>query len=121
MHQQSKQKHLYLVMSYIGTLEIGFSVGSSVDVNDSALPKRILLYALNTDPDFDILPFQGRNQNISYPNGIPTTKYGVDLYFQHNTVKYGVRGKITVTMSNWVDQMKDMGPAFRTYLNKEKV
>jgi hypothetical protein len=32
-----------------------------------------------------------------------------------------VRGKITVTMSKSIGQMKDMGSVFRTYLNKEKV
>jgi hypothetical protein len=79
------------------------------------------LYTLNTDPDFRIILIQGGNQIIFYPNGIPTTKEVVDLYFQHKTVKDGVRGNITVTMSKWIDQMKDMGSYFCIYLNREKV
>jgi hypothetical protein len=61
------------------------------------------------------------NQRISYPNGIPSFKEGSDLYFQHKTVKYGVRGKITFTMSKSVGQLKEIGSAFRTYLHEEKV
>jgi hypothetical protein len=75
------------------------------------------LYALKTDPNFRILPLKRGNQSIAYLNGIPTTKEDIDLYFQYKTVKEGVRGKITVTMMKSIGQMKDMGSAFRTYLN----
>jgi hypothetical protein len=36
-------------------------------------------------------------------------------------VKYGVRGKINVTMMKSIGKMKDMNSAFRSYLNKEKL
>jgi hypothetical protein len=120
-HEPAKQAESPLVRSFTGTLEIGVSIRSSVDININALLKLFLPYALNIDTDFRILPLQGGNQIISYPNGDPTTKEGIDLYFQHKTVKDGVRGKITVTMSKLISQMKDMGSVFRTYLNKEKV
>jgi hypothetical protein len=120
-HEPAKQAEAPLVRSFTETLQIGFSIGSSVDINVSALLKRFLSCALKTDPDFRILPLQGGNQSISKPNGIPTTKEGIDLYFQHKTVKDGVRGKITITVLKSIGQMKDMGSAFRTYLNKEKV
>jgi hypothetical protein len=83
--------------------------------------KHFLLYALKADPNFRILTIQGGNQSISYPNEIPKTKEGNELYFQHKIVKDGVRGKITVTMSTSNDQTKDMGSAFHIYLNREKV
>jgi hypothetical protein len=58
---------------------------------------------------------------MEYPNGIPTTKEGIDLYFQHKRLKDGVRGNINVTMTKSIRQMKDMHSAFRMHLNKEKV
>jgi hypothetical protein len=120
-HEPAKQVEAPLVRSFTGTLETGFSIGSAVDVSISVLLKRFLLYALKNDPDFHIILLKGGNQIIAYPNGIPTTKEGIDLYLEHNIVKDGVRGNITVTMMKSIGQMKDMGSAFRTYLNKEKV
>jgi hypothetical protein len=93
-------------------LKIGFSIRSAFDVNGSVLLKRFLSYALKTDPNFHILPLKGGNQSIAYPDGIPATKEGIDLYFQHKIVKDGIGGKITVTMTKSIGQMKDIGSAF---------
>jgi hypothetical protein len=94
-HAPAKQVEDPLMRSFTGTLEISFSIGSSVDVNVSALIKRFLSYALKTDPKFRIIPFQGGNKSIVYPNGIPTMKEGIELYVQHKMAKYGVRVKST--------------------------
>jgi hypothetical protein len=56
-----------------------------------------------------------------WPNVIPTWKEGIDLYFQHKTVKDGVGGKVNVTIEKLIGQMKEMNSAVHTYLNKEKV
>jgi hypothetical protein len=104
----AKQVEAPLVRNFTGTLEIGFSIVSSADVNISVLLKRFLSYALKTNPEFHILPLQGRDQSIAYPNGIPAAKEGIDFYFQHKMGKDGVRGKINVTMTKSIGQMKDM-------------
>jgi hypothetical protein len=87
----------------------------------STLLKRFLSFSLKTDLDFWILPLTGGNQSIVWPNRVPTLKEGIDLYFQHKTVKDGVRRKINVTMKKLFGLMKEMHSAFRTYLTKEKV
>jgi hypothetical protein len=107
--------------SFTGTLEIGFSIGMANGINVSALLNRFLSFTLKTDTEFHILPLEEGNQSIAWPNGIPPSKKGIDLYFQHNTVKDGVRGKINVTMSKSIGKIKEIHSAFRAYLNNEKV
>jgi hypothetical protein len=121
LHAPAKKVETPLVRRFTVTIDIGFSIGSYVDVNVSVLLKIFLSYALKTHPRFRILPLQGGNQSIAYPDDTPNTKEGIDLYFQHKIVKYGVRGKINVTMEKSIGQMKYMNSAFRSYLNREKV
>jgi hypothetical protein len=120
-HAPAKQVEEPLVRNFTGTLEIGFSIGTMAGTNISVLIKRFLLFALKTYPGFRILPLEGGNQSIAYPNGIPTTKEEIDLYFQHTMVKYGLRGNINVTMIKCIGKMKDMHSAFSAYINKEKL
>jgi hypothetical protein len=94
-----------LVRRFTGTLEIGFSIGMMADLNVNALLKRFLSFALKTDSEFRILPLAGENQSIAWSNGIPTSKEGIDLYFQHNNVKDEVRGRIYVYGKiDWTDE-----------------
>jgi hypothetical protein len=95
-HAPAKQVEAPLVRSFTGTLEIGFSIRLSVDINVGVLLKIFLPYDLKTDPEFCILPIQGGNQSIAYPNGIPTTEEGINLYFQHKMVKDSTRGFCTI-------------------------
>jgi hypothetical protein len=111
-HEPVKQVGAPLVRSFTGTLEIGFSIGSAVNVDVSVMLKLFLSYVQKTDPNFRILPLKGGNQSIFYSNGIPTTKEGIDLYFQSKIGKDGVGCKITVTMSRSIGQVKDMGSTF---------
>jgi hypothetical protein len=110
-----------MVRSFTGTLDIGFTVKKTDDVNVSTLLKHFISFALKTDKDFLIQPLQGGDQGIAWPNGIPIMKEGIDLYFQHKIVKGGVRGKINVTTLKFIGQMKETNSTFFSYLNKEKV
>jgi hypothetical protein len=101
-----KQVESPLVHNFTGTLEICLSIGTSADINVSALLKRFISYTLKTDPKFSILPPGGGNQSIAYPNGIRTTKEGIDLYVQHKMVKDGLRGKINATMMKYIGEVK---------------
>jgi hypothetical protein len=85
--------------SFTGTLETGFTVTSTDKVNFSKKLKLVLPFALKTDKDLRIQPLLGGDQSIAWPNGIPGTKEGIDLYFKHKVVKDGVRVNINVTMS----------------------
>jgi hypothetical protein len=105
-----------IVRSFTGTLEIGFTLTSTEEVNVSTLLKRFLSFALKTDKGFRIQPLQGGDQSIAWPNDIPVTKEGINLYFKHKVVKDGVRGEINITMSKSIGQMKENTSIFRTYL-----
>jgi hypothetical protein len=91
-----------IIWSFTGKLEIGFTVPSTEEVNSSTL-------------------LQGGDQIISWPNGIPATKEDIDLYFKHKVAKDGVRGKMNITMSKSIGQMKENTSIFRTYLKQEQV
>jgi hypothetical protein len=80
-----------------------------------------MAFSKQTDGAFSIDPLNGSAQCITNPRNIPTTKKGVELYYQHRTVADGIRGKIHVSMSNTLGNMKDVITAFRKYLKKEKV
>jgi hypothetical protein len=71
------------------------------------LLKRFLSFALKTDKDFRIQPLLRGDQSIAWPNGIPGTKEGIDLYFKQKVVKDGVRGNINVKMMKSIGQMKE--------------
>jgi hypothetical protein len=60
-------------------------------------------------------------QCIINPSNIPTTKEGVELYYQHRIVAAGIRGEINVSMSKTMGDMKYVNTPFRKYLNKENV
>jgi hypothetical protein len=102
-----------MVRSFTGTLKIGFTVTSTDEVNISTLLKLFLYFALKTDKDFQIQPLLGGDRSIAWPNGIPGTKEGIDLYFKHKVAKYGVKGKINVTMTKSIGQMKENTSLFR--------
>jgi hypothetical protein len=67
-------------------------------VNVSILLKTYLSVALKTNKDFCIEPLTGYGQAVSIPNEMLMTKEGIDVYFQHKTVKDDIHGKIHVTM-----------------------
>jgi hypothetical protein len=84
------------------------------------LLKHLLSFVFKTDKDLRIQPLQGGDQSIAWPNFIPATKEGIDLYLKHNVVKDGYRGNINVTKPKSIGKMKDNTSIFRSYLNKEK-
>jgi hypothetical protein len=78
-------------------------------------------FAKQTDPDFRIEILNGQGQCISNPSNIPNSKDDMELYYQHRVVTDGIRGKINVTMSRTMGEMKDPATPFRKYLNQENV
>jgi hypothetical protein len=90
-------------------------------MNVSLLLKRFMSYAKHTDPEFSLEPINGSGQCITNPSNIPSLKDGIDLYYQHRVVDDGIRGKIHVTMSRTMGELKDMSTHFHKYLNQDKV
>jgi hypothetical protein len=90
-------------------------------MNVAILLKRFMAFAKQADPDFRIEPLSVNGQCISNPNNIPTSKEGMELYYQHRAVTDGIRGKINVTMTRTMDEMKDTATPFPKYLNQDKV
>jgi hypothetical protein len=105
-HDTVKTAEPPMIRIFTCTLEIGFMTGTTYTINVCTLLKRFFSFALKTDRDFRTQSLQGGDQSIAWPNMTPVTKEGIDLYFQHKIVKYGVRGKINVTMSKSIGQMK---------------
>jgi hypothetical protein len=70
-------------------------------------------FARETDADLRIEPLNGSAKSISNPSNIPTSKEGVQLYYQHRIVADGIRGKINVAMSKMMGDMKDPKTPFR--------
>ena len=80
-----------------------------------------MTFAKQTDPEFCIEPLNGTGQSITNPSNIPTSKEGIELYYQHQAVADGIRGKLNVTMTCTIGDMKDPSTPFWKYLNQEKV
>jgi hypothetical protein len=76
-------------------------------------------YAKQTDAEFRLEPLNGSGQCITNPSNTPSSKD--DLYYQHRVVADGIRGKINVTISRTMGELKDMSTPFRKYLNQDKV
>jgi hypothetical protein len=111
------------IRHFAGTINLGFSIVKDKrrKINVSLLLKRFMAFAKQTDGAFRIEPLNNSAQCISNPRNIPTTKEGVELYYQHRTVANGIRGKINVSISKTMGDMKDLITPFQKYLNKEKV
>jgi hypothetical protein len=111
------------IHQFAGTINLGFSIGEDkrIKINVSLLLKRFMAFAKQTDGSFYIDPLNGSAQCIMNPSNIPTTKEGVERYYQHRIVAGGIRGKINVSMSKTMDDMKDLSTPFRKYLNNEKI
>jgi hypothetical protein len=65
-------------------------------------------FAKQMDPEFHLEPLNGSGQCIINPINIPISKEGVELYYQHRVVADGIRGKVNVTMSHTMGDMKDL-------------
>jgi hypothetical protein len=55
------------------------------------------------------------------PSNIPSSKDGIDLYYQHRDVADGIRGKVNVTMYLTMGELKYIPTPVRKYLNQDKV
>jgi hypothetical protein len=75
-------------------------------------------FAKQPDADLRIKPLNGSAQSISNPSNIPTSKEGVELYYQHWLAADGIH---LVAMSKTMGDLKDPATPFRKYLHKEKV
>jgi hypothetical protein len=80
-----------------------------------------MAFIKQTDPDFRIEPLNGSGQCIINTSNIPTSKEGMELYYQHRVVTDGIQGKINVTMKRNMGEMKDPTTPFCKYLNQDKV
>jgi hypothetical protein len=103
-------------------MNLGFAIAESKrnETNVTIIITRCMVFAKQTDPDFRIEPLSGNGQCISNPSKIPTSKEGMELYYQHRVVTDGIRGKFNVTMNREMGEMKDPVITFRKYLNQDK-
>jgi hypothetical protein len=111
------------IRQFAGTINLVFFIGEDkrIEIKFSLPLKRFVAFAKQTNGAFRIEPLNDSAQCITNPRNIPTTKEGVELYYQHRIVAEGIKGKINVSMSKTMGDMKDLGTPFRKYLNKEKV
>jgi hypothetical protein len=111
------------VHHFVGTINLGFAVPESKKgiINVSLLLKRIMSNAKQTDHEFFLEPLNSSGQYITNPSNIPSSKDGIELYYQHRVDADGIRGKVNVTMSSIMGELKDMSTPFRNYLNQDKV
>jgi hypothetical protein len=102
------------IRQFAGTINLGFSIGEDKRSknNVSLLLKRFVAFVKQTDGAFCIDPLNGSAQCITNHSNIPTTKEGVELYYQHCIVADGIRGEIDVSMSNTMGDMKDLSTPF---------
>jgi hypothetical protein len=104
-------------------MSLGFAIAESKRNETNAAPplKRFMAFTKQTDPYFRIEPLIGQGQFISNPSNIPNSKGGMEIYYQHRVVTYGIRGKNNATMSPTMGEMKDPATPFHKYLNQEKL
>jgi hypothetical protein len=108
---------------FVGTINLGFAISETKKgtLNVLLLLKRFMSFAKQTDTEFRLEPLNGSGQCITNPGNIPNSKDGIDLYYQHHLAADGIHGKINVTMSRTMGEMKDMSTLFHKYLNQDKV
>jgi hypothetical protein len=111
------------VRQFAGTVNLGFTINAQKhnNMNGALLLKHVMSFTKQTDADFRIKPLNGSAQCISNPSNIPTSKDGVELYYQHRIVADGIRGKIIMTMSKTMLDVKVPATHFRKYLNQDKI
>jgi hypothetical protein len=109
------------VHHFVGTINLGFAVPESKKgtLNVSLLLKCFMSYAKHHE--FRLEPLNCSGQCITNPSNIPTSNDGIELYYQHRVVADGIRGKVNVTMSRTMGEMKDISTPFRKYLSQDKV
>jgi hypothetical protein len=98
------------IRQFMGTRNLGFTANEDKrnNLNVSLLLKRFMSFSEQMDADFHIKPLNGISQSITNPRNIPTTKEGVNLYYQHCIFCDGVRGKTNVAMSKTMGDMNDI-------------
>jgi hypothetical protein len=109
--------------NFFGTINLGFSVPESKGSNSnvSILLKKFMDFLKQTDPDFCTEPLNGSDQYITNPSNIPTSREGIEPYYQHKVVTDVIWGKINITMTCTMVEMKDSSKPLRKYLNQDKV
>jgi hypothetical protein len=80
-----------------------------------------MAFTKQTDPDFRIDPLNDSGQCITNSSNIPMSKEVIELYYQHRVAVDGIHGKINITMTRTMGEMKDLSTPFRKYLNQDKV
>jgi hypothetical protein len=111
------------IRHFVGTINLDFAIAESKrnETHVAILLKHFMAFAKQTDPDFCIEPLSGKGKCIYKPSNIPTSKEGMELYYQHRVLTDGIRGKISVTMTRTMGEMKDPATPFRKFLNQDKV
>jgi hypothetical protein len=85
------------IRQFSGTINLGFSKREDKrgKINVSLLLERFVAFVKQTDGEFRIDPLNDSAQCIVDPRNIPTSKEGVELYYQHHIVADGIRGEST--------------------------
>jgi hypothetical protein len=78
-------------------------------------------YDKQTDTEFRLEPLNGSGQRITNPSNIPSSKDDINLYYQQKVIADGIIGKVKVTMSRTMGELKDMSTPFRKYLNQDNI
>jgi hypothetical protein len=122
-HVESTSNAPPKIQHFIGTINLGFAIVEYKrnDMNVALLLKQFMYFTKQTNPDFRIDPLNGQGQCIFNPSNILTSKDGMELYYQHRVVTYGIRGKNNVAMYRTMGEMKDPATPLRKYFNQEKV
>jgi hypothetical protein len=122
-HVSKTTKAPPIVRYFVGTINLGFAISETKKgtLNFSLLIKRFMSFAKQTDMEFRLEPLNGSGQCITNPSNIPNSKDGIDIYYQDRVVADGIHGKLNVTMSRMMGDMKYMSTPFRKYLNQYKV
>jgi hypothetical protein len=73
-------------------MNLGFAIAESKrnKTNVAILLKRFMAFKKQTDPYFHIEPLSDNGKCISNPRNIPTSKEGMELYYQHRVVTDGI-------------------------------
>jgi hypothetical protein len=80
------------VRHLVGSINIGVAINDAKrnGINIALLINHFMAFVKQTDTTFRSGPLNGSVQSISYPNHIPITKYGVEIYYQHRIVSDGI-------------------------------
>jgi hypothetical protein len=102
-------------------IKVMFTMRESKGFNAARALKQFLAAVREQDDEFTILPLSGIGNNLCISADVPNTKDGIEKYFRHEVKFNNANGKLRISASKDIGQLKRVRSKFRVYLKNQRV